>query len=202
MNLSQMVTEVRRALKDVDPVAYVFTTEEVESAIARAMHEYSQVAPRLASKLFGADGATRTFDVSAEAGFQLVAAVEHPVDEPAPRFIPFREMVRGVARVIGDPPAAGVGNVRVWYAANYDVAANPWTVPEEDLEVVELGAVAFLGLAAERYFGTRLAPTQAAGKIMADLAEETMRTYRSRLAKLGQRPLGVGLIGPAWGKDL
>lgn len=198
MDLATMRSRVRNTVKDLDPAAYVWTDGEIDHAIARALSEYSLAANRLGSKLFSGDGSARSFDVSGEAGFQVVAAVEHPVDEPERAWLPFEELVRGQARVRGDAPAAGASNVRVWYSRSYDPADVAWAVPAEDLEAIERGAAAYLLEAGARFYATRIAPSQGTAGSMAALAASWAADFKARLAIVAARPLGVGRLGPSW----
>jgi len=192
MDLATMRTRVRNAVKDLDASAYYWTDVEVDAAITRALGEYTLAAPAVASVVRSGDGSTRSFDCASEADYLYALAVEHPIDEDPPRWLKFREIVRGTVVVYGDPPAAGAGNVRVWHAKAHGTAGT-WTVPAEDEPTIELGAMAHLALAGARYASGRLNVSQSTPGQLRELGQARRREFEAQLDALRARP-----VGPQW----
>lgn len=191
MDLATFRARVRNAVKDLDSAAYYWADAEIDAAIARAVGEYNRVAPLVASMTKNGDGATRSFDCSAEADYLYALAVEYPIDQDPPAWLAFRELTRGSIVILGNPPVAGSGNVRIWLAKAHGTA--PWTVPAEDERAIEAGAVGYLALAGARYSAGRLNASQGTPGQLLALGEAGSREFAVALDSRRARS-----VGPAW----
>jgi hypothetical protein len=193
MDLAGMVALVRVRLKDVDNAAYFWSDDEIEAAIASAMGAVSESSPDCGTELFDGDGSTRTFDCSAVTGYQYALAVEYPVGEEPPSYLPFRENELGKVIVRADPPVDGADNVRVYFARPFDAAADPWTLPADDELTVELGASASLAEAGAVYASGRLNANENRAELLRKSAYGWHTDFHARLKRGKQRQ-----IGPTW----
>jgi len=198
VNLATFRTRVRNAVKDLDASAYVWTNDEVDHAIDRALVEYSACGGRVANKLFSGDGSERTFDVSAETGFLYALAVEHPTGLEPESWVKFVDR-SGVVRT-DEVPASGTNNVRVYYARNYLSGDSTWVVPEGDLGGLESGAAGYLLASGAAYYGGRIAPSIHTAAGLRIQSQELLGEFRLWLYAVRARTLEVG-VRPVWDPD-
>jgi len=131
----------------------VWSTGDVDRAIARALYEYSQVNPQRAAGTvtLAADG--REISISSLTGLTRIVRVWHPYTAADPEDPPeWRrwDLWGTTLRIIdGDEPASGEV-VRVFYFKEHTInglgGASSTTVPAEDERVVVLGAGAYAAL--------------------------------------------------------
>jgi hypothetical protein len=131
----------------------VWSTGDVDRAIARALYEYSQVNPQRTTGTITVSADGREISISSLAGLTRMVRVWHPYTAADPEDPPeWRrwDLWGTTLRVIdGDEPASGEV-VRVFYFKEHTInglgGASSTTVAAEDERVVVLGAGAYAAL--------------------------------------------------------
>jgi len=131
----------------------VWSTGDVDRAIARALYEYSQVNPQRTTGTITLSADGREINISSLTGLTRIVRVWHPYTAADPEDPPeWRrwDLWGTTLRVIdGDEPASGEV-VRVFYFKEHTInglgGASSTTVPAEDERVVVLGAGAYAAL--------------------------------------------------------
>lgn len=203
--LTDMETNVRSDLKDLDASAYLWTTAELDRHIQHAVNDYQAICPRQLTTLLVAvadgRGATRRQSLSPRpSGYLWALGVEYPVDGDPAGWPRFREDPPGSGTLdLCGPgqPAAGE-DLRIWYAAVHQLDNAASTIPPEHEEIIGRGAVAYAALAAARYTATRLNASSGTSRQLAAFARERMLPYRDELARLRATTANGGLAIPAW----
>jgi hypothetical protein len=188
-----MVARVRNTVKDLDAGAYYWADDEVEAAILAALGEWTAACPDVSYADKNGDGSAREFDCSAVSGYLYTLAVEYPVGEEPPKLVGYSEVTHGAVRLRGDAPAAGVNNVRVWYAKAYDPAAATWTLAVEDEQAIEIGAAAKLAESGARYAAGRINASADFPGWLRKVGYGWLQDFHARLNKARLRQ-----VGPQW----
>ncbi len=156
-NLSTLRARVASLLKDAGHA--LWTTGELDDAIRRALHRYSEMRPQeLVATLTLAD-AGREIPLTGISGLLRPLRVWYPysASEPGypPRWVPWD--LHGPATLfldVAEEPQAGE-EVRLFYAALHTIegldAAAATTVPLDDEETIVLGAAGYAALARAAY---------------------------------------------------
>lgn len=131
----------------------VWSTGDVDRAIARALYEYSQVNPQRTTGTITLSADGREISISSLSGLTRIVRVWHPYTAADPEDPPeWRrwDLWGTTLRIIdGDEPANG-DVVRVFYFKEHTInglgGASSTTIPAEDERVIVLGAGAYAGL--------------------------------------------------------
>jgi len=148
--LVTMRAAVRQDLRDTDAAGYKWTDEELDRHLQRALADYTQVAPLMATTTVVA-GASASYDLSATPGWLWCERVEYPLDGRPRATVIFEEVVRGQVTLLDEALPSVGENVRFWYAKEHTLDAVSSTVPYEDEPLLVLGAVAYALLAYADY---------------------------------------------------
>jgi hypothetical protein len=195
MDLTTLRARLRQDLHDEDETNYRWTDDVLDRHIGRAVREYSQACPRLASVTLQSTG-SRRFDLTDETGLLWIREVEYPVDATPIRRLPFRMEVNGWAYLFGDSlPAAGE-SVKFWYAAKHILDEDGSTLPPEHEELVALGAAGFAAVESANYAIGRLNANGRAPEWYRTWGEARLREFWQRLdglrAGAGASPVAGG----------
>lgn len=148
-----MATIRARVQRDVDDTGeVVFTDDDVDRAIRRALREYSVKLPRTVAGNLTVATAGRSQSMSGLTGLIDVQRVWFPYysTEPdlMPTWVPFEVQVAGTLFLRSqDSPAVG-DVIRVFYTAWHTIddldAATATTVPDVDEDLIALGAAGYV----------------------------------------------------------
>jgi len=143
MDLTEMTARVREDLKDTDSQNYIWTDDEVQSAIQRVVLEYSIHAPIEQQDDIITTGGDTELDISALTGLLQVVSVEFPLGK-SPQYMQHWERYAGHLYMEdeGDGTAA-----RVRWLKKHTLGAST-TIPAEHEEIIVLGATGYLAMSA------------------------------------------------------
>jgi hypothetical protein len=149
--LSELRDLVERDLDDTGNA--VWSTDDIDRAMERALSDYSQVNPQQAVDTVELSADGREIDVSSITDLQRLVRVWYPYTSSDPEDPPeWRQWeLWGTTLTIldGDEPESG-DVVRLFYHAAQEIedlnGASATTVPAADEEIVVLGAGAYAGL--------------------------------------------------------
>jgi hypothetical protein len=139
-----MTARVREDLQDTDPANYRWTDGEIQSAILRAVDEYSLQAPiEQQDDIATTDGAT-DIDISTLTGIVKVESVEFPIGESPKRL----QHIDYWAGALFMPDEGDGTDARVRWLQKHTLAAGSTTIPAEHEEIIVLGATGYLAMSA------------------------------------------------------
>ena len=186
MNLSEMLTLVRRDLKDEDESNYLWSDDELARHINRAVKELSERVPLPAKATLATTSGSRQLDISALANRVVVQAVEYPVDEFPTKFQQFSIWGDTLTIISGDEPNGA--NCYIYYGVLHTLDANGSTIPGKYEDLVATGAGGYAAIEWAAYAANRVnvggTVTPREYRIWGD---ERLRTFRNRLRRLGRR---------------
>jgi len=168
MNLTDMITLVRRDLKD-ETSPYRWSDDELTRHIERAVKELSERVPLPAMALLPTTVGSREVDISSLSDRIMVQAVEYPVDEFPIRYQRFSVWGDTVTLITGDVPNGG--NCHVYYGTVHTLNALGSTIPLKHEDIVTAGAA---GYALEAY----------ADHSLAELAQTSLESADTALARV------------------
>ena len=168
MNLTDMITLVRRDLKD-GTAPYRWSDDELTRHIERALKELSERVPLPAMALLPTTAGSREVDISSLEDRIMVQAVEYPVDEFPTRYQRFSVWGDTLTVITGDAPNGG--NCQVYYGTMHVLNALGSTIPVKHEDIVTAGAA---GYALESY----------ADHSLAELAQTSLESASTALARV------------------
>ena len=145
MNLSEMRTRVRRDLHDEDPANQRWTDDELDRHIERAVRELSLAIPLEAKATPTTSEGSRDISLASLSDLVAVEAVEYPVDNYPPSYIPF-SLWAGTLTLLVDATPPGGQSVNVYYGEMHTLDATTSTIPPHLEELVATGAAAYAAL--------------------------------------------------------
>jgi hypothetical protein len=145
MNLSEMRTRVRRDLHDEDAGNYRWTDGELDRHIERAVRELSLAAPLEAKTILTTTAESRDLSLSTLTDLVAVEAVEYPVDNYPPSYVPF-SVWAGTLTLLVDEVPLSAQPVNVYYGRMHALDASTSTIPPQLEEVVASGAAAYAAI--------------------------------------------------------
>lgn len=194
--MGKTLTELRALVASdlADAGNALWSTDELDRAIRKALYAYSWVRPREAeATIEAADG--REYDLTGLAGLMDVQRVWWPYEAgEEPRWQPFE--VWGNGRVLflrsAEQPKTGDGPLRVFYGAvqtmgGLDGAAES-TYPDEDEETLVLGATAYAAVQRARYVVENVNPS-------ADTPDDWAEWGRARLREFERALWEIARVG-------
>ena len=186
MNLSEMLTLVRRDLKDEDESNYLWSDDELARHINRAVKELSERVPLPAKATLATTSGSRQLDISALTNRVVVQAVEYPVDEFPTKFQQFSIWGDTLTVISGDEPNGA--NCYIYYGVLHTLDANGSTIPGKYEDLVATGAGGYAAIEWAAYAANRVnvggTTTPREYRIWGD---ERLRTFRNGLRRLGRR---------------
>lgn len=185
MNLSEMITLVRRDLKD-EATPYQWSNDELTRHINRAVKELSERVPLPAKATLPTVSGSREVDISSLTDRIMVQAVEYPVDESPTKYQRFSIWENTLTIISGDEPNGS--NCNVYYGKLHTIDANGSTIPSkyEDLVVTGAcgyGAISQAALSINKVnVGGTMTPTEYRA-----WGNERLRMFKDGLKRLGRR---------------
>jgi hypothetical protein len=147
MNLTEMTARVREDLKDTDEENYIWTDDEIEGAIDRAVMEYSLHAPiEQQTDIATVDGDTEV-DLSSLSGLLKIESVEFPLGK-TPLYLQRFDHWAGSLYMTDEGDGS---NARVRWLKKHTLAVGSTTIPAEHDEIIVLGATGYLAMSAAAY---------------------------------------------------
>ena len=142
MNLVEMRARVRQDLMDEDALAYLWTNDQVDGAIQRAVLEYSHHAAAEKISDLPTTLDSRELDISTLTGLLFLDSIEFPIGYARPHLQRFTFYSgRAFMHDEGDGTDA-----RVKWRQKHTLAAGSTTIPAHHDEVIVLGATAHLAM--------------------------------------------------------
>jgi len=186
MNLSEMITLVRRDLKDEDAGNYRWSDDELTRHINRAVRELSERVPLSAKATLPTTSGSRDVDISGLSDRVMIEAVEYPVDEPPPKYQQFSIWGDTLTIISGDEPNGA--NCYVYYGTLHTLDANGSTIPAKHEDLAATGACGYAAIEWAAYainrvnVGGTMTP-----KEFRLWGNERLRIFREGLKRLGRR---------------
>ena len=185
MNLTDMITLVRRDLKD-ETTPYGWSDDELTRHIERALKELSERVPLPAMALLPTTADSREVDISSLEDRIMVQAVEYPVDEFPIRYQRFSVWGDTVTLISGDVPNGG--NCQVYYGTVHVLNAADSTIPMKHEDIVTAGAAGYAAIEMAAYAINRV---NIGGKSTPReyhlWGNARLETFKDRLKRLGRR---------------
>jgi hypothetical protein len=147
MTLTEMVARAREDLKDTDPLNYIWADAEIQSAILRAVAEYSIHAPmQHQDDIATTDGETE-IDITSLENLLQVESVEFPLGEN-PKHMQHIDYWAGLLHMEDEGDGT---DARVRWLARHTIDGDDTTIPAEHQEIIVLGATGYLAMSASAY---------------------------------------------------
>ena len=185
MNLSEMITLVRRDLKD-EGTPYQWSDEELTRHINHAVKELSERVPLPAKATLPTVTGSREVDISSLTDRIVVQAVEYPVDESPAKYQRFSIWGNSLTIISGDEPNGS--NCYVYYGKLHTIDANGSTIPSKYEDLVATGAC---GYAAISWAALSINKVNIGGtmtpKEYRTWGNERLRMFKDGLKRLGRR---------------
>jgi len=186
MNISEMLTLVRRDLHDEDSNNYQWSDDELTRHINRAVKELSERVPLLTKATLSTTSGSRQVDISSLTNRVVVQAVEYPVDESPAKYQRFSIWGDTLTIISGGEPNGA--NCYIYYGVIHTLDANGSTIPTEYEDLVATGAC---GYAAIEWAAFAINRVNVGGTITPReyriWGDERLKIFRDRLKRLGRR---------------
>ena len=147
MNLVEMRARVREDMQDSDAGSYVWTNDQVDGAIQRAVREYSILAPIEQQDNIATTDDNTELDISSLTGLLKIESVEFPLDQTPPYYQRFAYWAGRVFMT----DKGDTNNATVKWLKTHTLAAGSTTIPTDHDEIIVLGATGYLALTASVY---------------------------------------------------
>lgn len=187
-----------------DNTNLIFSTDDVDEGIRRALHDYSQVNPqhKIDTITLTADG--REISTATLTGIADVEDVWCPYDSSDPEYPPYRRPWRfwrdsGLLYVMGsyEPQSADV--VRVFYTALQKLkdldSATATTLPAEHDSIVALGAAGYAAQSRALDVAEQISVDRDTTKNLREWAELQLRRFGDALHQVAIATQGPGHVG-------
>jgi len=185
MNLTEMITMVRRDLKD-EATPYQWSDDELTRHINRALKELSERVPLPAKATLPTTSGSREITLSSLSDRIMVEAVEYPVDEFPPRYQQFSIWGDTLTIISGDLPNGA--NCHIYYGVLHTLDANGSTIPAKYEDLVATGACGYAAISWAAYAINKVsvggAMTTREFRIWGN---ERLRMFKEGLKRLGRR---------------
>jgi len=183
MNLIEMVTRAREDLKDTDSQNYIWQDGEIQSAILRAVDEYSLQVPMQHQDDIATTDGNSEIDISSLESLLQVDSVEFPLGQN-PKHMQHIEYWAG--RLYMEDEGDGA-DARVRWLAKHTLDDEDTTIPLEHQEIIVLGATAYLAMSASAYTVDRATIAGQRGTISyKEWGTERFKRYDKALKQVAQ----------------
>ena len=183
MNLTEMTARAREDLKDTDSQNYIWQDGEIQSAILRAVDEYSLQAPMQHQDDIATTDAASEIDITSLQGLLQVDSVEFPLGQN-PKHMQHIEYWAGQLYMEDEGDGA---DARVRWLAKHTINGESTTIPLEHQEIIVLGATAYLAMAASAYTVDRATIAGPRGTISyKEWGTERFKRYDQKLKQVAQ----------------
>jgi len=186
MNLSEMITLVRRDLKDEDSNNYQWSDDELSRHVNRAVKELSERVPLPAKATLPTTSGSRQVDISSLTDRVMVQAVEYPVDKSPARYQRFSVWGDTLTVISGDEPNGD--NCYIYYGVIHTLDADGSTIPAEYEDLVATGACGYAAIGWAAFAINRVNVSGAmAPKEYRIWGNERQKIFKNGLKRLGRR---------------
>jgi hypothetical protein len=180
------VARLRIDLDDQDPAAYRWTDAELGQHISSALAELSTAIPDEATYTLTATPGSRDLSILTLNPRVRVAAVEYPISQYPPIYVPFSIWKDTLTMLIDDPPSTAA-YVKVYYQRPHTISVAS-TLDEALLKILLDGAA---GHAASQLASATTEAISIGGpntdKDYAAMANRLLRDFRAALKRHGER---------------
>lgn len=184
MNLSEMITLVRRDLRD-EATPYQWSDEELSRHINRALKELSERVPLPVKATLTTVSDSRELDISSLTDRVMVQAVEYPVDELPPKYQQFSIWGDTLTIISGEEPNGS--NCYIYYGKLHNLDATS-TLPAKYEDLIATSAA---GYAAVSWAAHAINKVNVGGVMTPReyriWGNERLRTFKEALKRLGRR---------------
>jgi len=185
MNLAEMITLVRRDLRD-ESEPYQWSDDELTRHINRALKQLSERVPLPAKATLATTADSREIDISSVSDRIMVQAVEYPVDEFPKRYQRFSIWGDTLTIITGDEPDGS--NSYIYYGKLHILDADSSTIPPKHEDLVATGACGYAAVSWAAYsinrvnVGGAMTPRE-----FLTWGKDRLRTFNDTLKRLGRR---------------
>jgi hypothetical protein len=186
MNLSEMITLVRKDLHDEDSDNYQWPDAELTRHINRAVRELSERLPLPARATLPTTSGSRELDISSLSDRVMVEAVEYPVEAFPPEYQRFSIWGDTLTIISGSEPDGS--NCYVYYGTLHTLDADGSTVPTKYEDLIATGAAGYAAIERAAYainrvnIGGTMTP-----KEFRLWGSDRLGTFQEKLKSLGRR---------------
>ena len=185
MNLTEMITLVRRDLRD-ETTPYQWSDDELTRHINRALKQLSERVPLPAKATLATTADSREIDISSVTDRVMVQAVEYPVDEFPKRYQRFSIWGDTLTIISGDEPDGS--NCHIYYGKLHTLDATTSTIPPKHEDLVATGACGYAAVSWAAYSINRVnvGGAMTPGEFLT-WGKERLKTFNDALKRLGRR---------------
>ena len=186
MNLTEMITLVRKDLHDEDGTNYRWTDGELTRHINRAVGELSESLPLPAKATLPTTAGSRELDISGLDDRVMVVAVEYPLGATPPNYQQFSIWGEVLTILSGGMPDGS--NCNIYYGARHTLDAQGTTLPGkyEDLVAGGAGGYAAIELAVYAINRVNVGGAVTPGDLL-EWGNQKLKHFRKELKRLGRR---------------
>lgn len=185
MNISEMITLVRRDLKD-EASPYQCSDDELTRHINRAVTELSERLPLPAKAILPTVSGSREMDISSLTNRVMVRAVEYPLDHSPASYQRFSVWGNNLTIISGPEPDGS--QCAIYYGVPHIIDASDSSLPAKYDDLVAIGAC---GYAAVSLAAATVNKVNVGGKTTSEeyrtWGNERLVIFRERLKQLGRR---------------
>ncbi len=145
MDLNEMRDRLRSDLHDEDLTNQRWTDAELDRHIQRTVREFSLSVPLEAKTTLAATPDSRDLSITGLADLVAIEAVEHPVGDYPPAYVPYSVWLSTLTMLIDSSPGSAE-DVNVYYTKLHPLDATTSTLPARLEDVVATGAAAYAAL--------------------------------------------------------
>jgi hypothetical protein len=186
MNLSEMITLVRKDLRDQDSENYRWSDDELTRHINRAVRELSEEVPLPARATLPTTGDSREVDISTLTGRIMVEAVEYPLLSFPPDYQQFTVWGDTLTIISGSEPDGS--NCYIYYGALHTLDANGSTIPTKHEDIVAAGACGYAAVEWAVYAINRVNIGGAlTSREYLEWGNQKLKYFRQELKRLGRK---------------
>ena len=138
-------SRVRQDLHDEDSSAYRWTDAVLDRHITRAVNDYSIAAPLEQKSTLTTTAGSRDVNIASLTNLVAIDAVEWPVGEFPPRYVPVSRWQGVLTFDVINAPAA-VENLNIFWTRTHTLDASSSTIPVAHEEIIALGAAGHAAL--------------------------------------------------------
>ena len=186
MNLAEMITLVRKDLRDQDSQNYRWTDDELTRHINRAVREFSEEIPLPARATLPTTADSREVDISALAGRVMVEAVEYPLGSFPPDYQQFTVWGDTLTIISGVEPDGS--NCYIYYGALHTLDAGGSTIPTKYEDIIAAGACGYAAVEWAVYAVNRV---NVGGTVTSreylEWGDRKLKYFRQELKRLGRK---------------
>lgn len=184
MNLSEMITLVRRDLRD-EATPYQWSDDELSRHINRALKELSERVPLPVKATLATVSGSRELDISSLTDRVMVQAVEYPVDELPPKYQQFSIWGDTLTIISGEEPNGS--NCYIYYGTLHSLDATS-TLPAKYEDLIATSAAGYAAVSWAAHAINRVN----VGGVMTPReyriwGNERLKTFKEALKRLGRR---------------